>query len=120
MAEHGNIITKEKIDSAMRDLSRQAKEVYGDKLMEVILFGSCARGEYDDESDVDVMILLDVPVERMREEREKMRPIIWALDEEYEYDLLFAPIVTSYAEFNHWTDALPFYQNVRREGVRYA
>ena len=44
----------------MKDLSEKAKEVYGDKLMEVILYGSCARGEFDNESDVDVMILLDV------------------------------------------------------------
>ncbi len=114
------MITKEKIDNAMKDLSSGAKKVYGDKLKEVILFGSCARGEFDNESDVDIMILLDIPKENVREERDKLDPVIWDLDVKYDYDLLFAPIIKSQQEFNQWIEAIPFYKNVRDEGIRYA
>ena len=114
------MITKEIIDRAMKDLSEQTKRVYGDKLREVILFGSCARGDFDEESDVDVMILLDVPKDDIRAERDKLDPVIWELDVKYEYDLLFAPIVKSHDEFHHWLEVMPFYQSVDREGVRYA
>ena len=114
------MITKGKIDSAMNDLSAQAKAIYGDKLKEIILFGSCARGEFDNESDVDIMILLDVQNDEVKEEQEKLAPVIWNLDVKYEYDLLFAPIVKSSADFNHWLEAIPFYQKVRQEGLRYA
>ena len=114
------MITKEKIDSAMKDLSAQAREIYGDKLKEVILFGSCARGEFDNESDVDIMILLDVSNEAIKKERDRLDPVIWDLDVKYDYDLLFAPIVKSSSDFHKWLDAIPFYQSVRREGVRYA
>ena len=45
------MMTKEMIDSAMKEYAKGAKEVYGDKLKEVILYGSCARGDFTDESD---------------------------------------------------------------------
>ena len=34
-------------------------ELYGDRLKAVYLFGSYARGDYDESSDLDVMIVLD-------------------------------------------------------------
>ena len=111
---------RETIDNAMRDLSAGAKAVYGDKLREVILFGSCARGDFDEESDVDVMILLDVGKLEAVGERDKIRTVIHGLDRKYDYELLFSPIVQSYSEFNYWSDALPFYRNIKKEGVRYA
>ena len=36
--------------------------LYGDRLMGVVLYGSCARGEETGESDIDLMVLLDGPV----------------------------------------------------------
>ena len=94
------MITKEKIDRAMKDLSAGTKEIYGDNLKEVILFGSCARGEFSNDSDIDVMILLDVSKESLRKERDRLDQVIWNLDAKYDYDLLFAPIVKSNSEFN--------------------
>src|SRR5688500_18749248 len=32
---------------------------FGERLREVVLFGSCARGDADDESDVDVLVVID-------------------------------------------------------------
>ncbi len=113
------MITKNMIDEAMKDLSEMAKCVYGKKLKGVILFGSCARGEFDQESDIDFMVLLDVPAESINEERDLLDPVIWELDEKYDYELLFSPIVKSYDEFLKWTNIIPFYSNVNNEGVRY-
>ena len=113
-------MNKEMIDSAMKDIAAEAKNIYGDKLKEVILFGSCARGDFEDDSDVDIMILIDVPRSEVEEADNKMAPVISRLDKKYEYELLFSPIVQSYSEFNYWIEALPFYQNVRKEGIRYA
>ena len=113
-------MTKEMIDSAMKEYAKGAKEVYGDKLKEVILYGSCARGDFTDESDVDVMILLDISPEMASKERGKIHPTIDILDEKYGYELLFATMVKSYREFNEWLDAKPFYMNIRKEGIRYA
>ena len=36
------------------------KSIYSDSLESVILYGSYARGDYDDESDIDVVALVDM------------------------------------------------------------
>ena len=82
--------------------------------------GSCARRDSESDSDVDIMILLDVPKEDVPIERQKIRAIISSLDEKYEYALLISPVIRSYDEFNKWEKVVPFYQNVQSEGVRYA
>jgi len=42
----------------MKELKQGLVEIYGDKLKAVYLYGSYARGDYREGSDVDVMILL--------------------------------------------------------------
>ena len=42
----------------MKELKQGLAEIYGDKLKAVYLYGSYARGDYRDGSDVDVMIVL--------------------------------------------------------------
>lgn len=114
------MITKEKIEKAMTDLAFEAKKVYGSKLKEVILYGSCARGDFNDESDVDVMILLDVPADSIKKESALIDPIISLLDVRYDYDLLLTALVRSYDDFRAWQEHKPFYRNVRKDGIRYA
>ena len=112
-------MTKEMINAAAKELTVGIKHIYGDKLKGVILFGSCARRDSESDSDVDIMILLDVPKEDVPIERQKIRAIISSLDEKYEYALLISPVIRSYDEFNKWEKVVPFYQNVQSEGVRY-
>ena len=101
-------MTKEMIDDAAKELTVGIKQIYGDKLKGVILFGSCARGDFESDSDVDIMILLDVPKEDVPIERQKIRAIISSLDEKYEYALLISPVIRSYDEFNKWEKVVPF------------
>ena len=36
------------------------KKIYGEHLKQVILYGSYARGDYTKDSDVDIMLLVDL------------------------------------------------------------
>ena len=54
-------MNREEILSEIRD--RLAK-VYGGRLVEVILYGSVARGEEHEDSDIDVLVLLKEPGRR--------------------------------------------------------
>lgn len=55
------------IDALLRDLKAALADLYGERLHRVVLYGSHARGEATDASDVDVMVVLHGEVNPMRE-----------------------------------------------------
>jgi len=90
------------------------KKVYGAELLKVVLYGSYARGDFDEESDVDLMILIDA---QPKEERKKLYVLIdEAYDIKLDSELDIQPIVKSVYTFEKWKNTLPFYRNVENEG----
>lgn len=59
-----------KVMSILSELSNLAKNSFGDKLTAVILYGSYARGDYDEYSDVDVMIIADINLSEFSKRQE--------------------------------------------------
>ena len=76
-------MTKELIEKGVKRYAEEVRKTFGSKLYKVILYGSCARGDFDDESDVDIMIILDVPKEEIPQERSKTFDISYASDDEF-------------------------------------
>jgi predicted nucleotidyltransferase len=102
-----NVIT-EKVCAA-------AKEVLGDKLEKVILFGSYARGDYDEESDIDIMIIADIALEDRNAMRRHIRDILGDIDLD-NYVLVSLNMACS-TIYHKYIDASCFYMNVRKDGV---
>jgi uncharacterized protein len=92
-----------------------AKEVLGDKLEKVILFGSYARGDYDEESDIDIMIIADIALEDKTAIRQKIHKVAGDLD--MEYDVLVTFCMTCSDIFHKYRDISGFYINVEKDGV---
>jgi uncharacterized protein len=103
--------------NTLHELSAEFKEamqkLYGEQLAQVILYGSYARGDYKEHSDVDFAVILrKEPIERWRE-IERMYPITASLAEKY--NQLIAPVILEEKRFK--TSQNLFVSNVRREGV---
>jgi len=110
--------TKNQLDEMIRKIVSFSKEVFGEKFQNVILYGSYARGDYDSESDIDIMIMVDMS----REELANYRRIInnYCTDLDLQYGVLLSSKLQSKPFFNEWKDTLPFYKNVAEEGIMYA
>ncbi len=107
---------KREIEEVLKKYTADVRTLYGDCLQEIILYGSYARGDYREDSDIDIMIL----VENMdTEEIRRMSKKLSDLDFDYhrDYDVLIMPIVMDINHFNRWVRAHPFYNNVSREGI---
>ncbi|ASJ11947.1 nucleotidyltransferase domain-containing protein [Thermococcus thioreducens] len=52
------IIQREELEKILREVKSRLQEILGDDLVEVILFGSYARGEAREDSDVDVLVVV--------------------------------------------------------------
>ncbi len=93
-------------------LDRGIAELYGERYRGLVLFGSYARGEADEGSDVDLLVLLEGEVNGWREYL-RVEPITWPMSLESGYVLSLMPVnVEDYR--NAWK---PFLMNARKEGV---
>lgn len=48
-----------KLEAVIRELNGGLRELYGDRYRGLVLYGSHARGQADEGSDVDLLLLLD-------------------------------------------------------------
>lgn len=59
-----------------RHAARDLRQLYGDRLSNVLLFGSWARGDAHPESDIDLLVVLD-RVDSVWDELRRMDPVVW-------------------------------------------
>ncbi|MCI8293473.1 MAG: nucleotidyltransferase domain-containing protein [Hespellia sp.] len=111
-------MTETKIRDVVEKFAKEAKGIYGKKLQEIILYGSCARGDFAVDSDIDILVLLDVPKEDISVERKKILDVSDQLD--LEYDVVLSPVFQNYQLFQKYMSVSGLYQNVRKEGVKIA
>ncbi|MDR2592336.1 MAG: nucleotidyltransferase domain-containing protein [Chitinispirillales bacterium] len=106
---------KSVLDEITSRVCAAAKEVLGDKLEKVILFGSYARGDYDEESDIDIMIVADIALEERSAARDKIRAHTGDLG--LEYDVVVGLCMDCSHIYYKYKDASGFYINVQKDGV---
>ena len=107
----------ERTNKIIKEFTKDVREILGDNLNQIILYGSYARGQESSESDIDVMILADTGGldDKFRELRNAI--IIRSVNLSIQYNTDISPVVTDITQFNDWEDVLPFYKNIKREGV---
>ena len=101
------------IDLALEKLIPGLQEIYGDLIDSVILYGSTARGTQTADSDVDVAILLRAGATKAM--REQMLDLV--VDLELACGKVLSVLCIDYDKFAEWKDVLPFYKNIRKDGV---
>lgn len=88
-------------------------KIMANKLVSIVLYGSVARGTNTEESDVDIALIMHGGLDFDTEDR--LSDFI--VDMNLKYDKVFSVIDIDIEHFQKWIKALPFYQNVEREGI---
>lgn len=100
------------IRKLMKELKDGLQRIYGDRMKAVYLYGSYARGDYRQGSDVDVMVLLNDYRDYWKE---YMRSSDYVSDISLKYDVTVSYILIKEPQ---WKDAeKPVLRNIRRDGV---
>ncbi len=97
----------------LNDLRLRLDQRYGDRLVQLVLFGSQARGEATLDSDVDVLVVLRGAVPHPGLEIDRMMDIVYDLTLQYEQTLSVLPV----SEKDFLTRQSPLLMNIRREGL---
>lgn len=79
------------------------------------MYGSYARGDSRPDSDVDLMILLDMSDLDLKKYSQELSYMTY--DFNMDHDLDIKPIAKREEHFEKWVVNYPFYANVNREGV---
>lgn len=107
-----NQAMNEKLQTILTELRAKLAMLYGDRLVNVMLFGSQARGDATPESDIDVMVVLRGKVNPY-EEIDRTNTLTTALS--LKYDTLISALFIAEERFQF--EFSPLLMNVRQEGV---
>ncbi len=86
--------------------------IFGETLKSIILYGSTARGTATEESDVDIALIVQNYTKEMHE-----KMIDLTVELELDCGRVLSVILIEYDNFIEWENVLPFYLNVKKEGI---
>ena len=107
-------MTKE-LTTIIQEFEQDMKNIFKDDFRSLWLYGSYARGDYDQNSDIDVMILVNTPVDKINSYYDRVSDCAFEYLMKYKVDI--SPVVKTIEHFNYWKRDLPYYYNVEKEGV---
>lgn len=108
--------SKSELKIILDALAKAYQDVYGQNLSSIILYGSYARGDNRQDSDIDVVAI----VHGERQDLQNKLKQVWDLssDLELEYGVIVSPTVIPYEEYERFKEDIPYYRNIQNEGVK--
>ncbi len=89
------------------------RQAYGDQIVAVKLFGSKARGDYEADSDLDVLVVVKSDDWRLHDQM-----VVTAVQPMLDYDVVIAPLIVSTRRLRHWQrDRTPIHRSIQSDGV---
>ena len=94
------------------------KKTYGDDIQSIYLYGSYARGDFDEESDIDFTAIVRGEQAELRKKRYEVSNDISDICLDYDVVVSFGVIPAFY--FDKYSSEVPYYQNLLKEGKKLA
>ena len=96
----------------LKNVPTELVKIFHDSIMSITLYGSVARGTQTEESDIDIAVIVKSYTKEMHEQMTDL-----VVDLELEYDKVLSVILIDYDKFKEWENVMPFYKNVKKEGI---
>ena len=75
------------VDNVIQEFVGKVNDLLGDRVKKIVLYGSYARGDFNEESDIDIMILTDLTDAEIIEKREKIWDIAYEIEWKNNFDI---------------------------------
>ena len=102
-----------RVEKILAETKAQLSALYSQRMKDIILFGSYARGDYTKGSDIDLLLLLEGMGDPAAERERYFEAIC---DLSLKYDTVVSVVPMDYEAI--LSKKTPFILNARREGVR--
>ena len=107
---------QETLKAIIKDVCDIAASFFSKNLKQVLLFGSYAKGTFDDESDVDFMLITALENEEVAKIEAALVERVYDLS--LQYDIVVSINIQNEVIFQHLKNVNPFYRNVAEEGIK--
>ena len=106
--------TKTQLNKIAKSMVDCYRNTYGSAIVDIILYGSYARDDYSEGSDIDIVAI----VHGDRVELQDKLKGVWDSSAEIglEHDIVVSPSVIPYDEYMNYKATLPYYRNIAEEG----
>lgn len=103
------------IKDMIQEFSRRLYDAEGDNLKQIVVFGSVARGEEKDGSDIDIFVLLgriDLQV------RNRIYDIAYSVDGDMcSHRIMISPLVVGFEEYERTKDSELVFHFIKKDGA---
>lgn len=106
----------EKVKTVTSEVNNELLKIFGGKIDRIILYGSYARGDFNLESDIDIMILLNCDQKEIADNRKAISRIASRVG--LRNDIMVSLLARTSDDYETNMPYQPFYQNIEREGVK--
>lgn len=106
------MLRSQQIDQIIHEVRAALEDLYGRRLVHLVLYGSYARGRAEEGSDLDLLVVLD-DFHDVGDELERMGEIGTQLSLHYDLTIAFLPV----REKDYKHRLTPLLLNIRREGI---
>lgn len=93
----------------------ELKKIYDKNLKKVVLYGSYARGDFRDSSDIDILVLLDFDEETLQNQKKELSNMTYYFNTENNIEI--SALAVSYSQYISLKKVHPLYQNIENDGV---
>jgi len=100
-------------EEIIKHFRQTIKELYGDRLAKIVLYGSYARGDFHEEWDMDFLVVLKDEEISVSKELKRMNKAV--LDLMLKFNLVISLVPTTLQRFQE--EKNPFFFNVLEEGI---
>lgn len=81
----------------------------------MILYGSYARGDFGQDSDLDIMILADIQPGETGSYLDRIYDVTYDFEVQYEKEI--HPSIQSIQIYEQWKSVYSFFMNIEKDGV---
>lgn len=110
--------TKNQALDILYEVYKGCNVIFGGAIKEAYLYGSYARGDYHEESDIDILLVAEISQSEISSYRNSVALLTSELS--LKYDITVSVTIKPLEQFRRFGDILPYYKNVLAEGIKYA
>ncbi len=107
--------SENEITTIITEIVNETKELLKEDIYKIVLYGSCARGDYNSESDIDIMIIMNCEKESILQYRKQISKVASRIG--LKNDIEISLLLRDRSTFKQNETVLPFYKNIQKEGI---